>query len=130
MKQIIDFLNEARFFFVATVDGNKPKVRPFGAQIEYEGKIYFCTNRKKEVYKQLLANPNVEICGLNSQNEWVRLSGEAVMDDRVEVRRAMLKAYPSLKGMYKEDDGLFEVFYVKNPEATLFNITGSRKKIL
>ena len=130
MKQIIDFLNEAKIFFVATVEGNKPRVRPFGAQIEYEGKIYFCTNKKKDVHKQLLANPCIEICGLNSKNEWIRLSGEAVMDDRVEVRRAMLKAYPSLKGMYKEDDGLFEVFYIKDPEATLFNITGSSKKLL
>ena len=130
MKEIIEFLNDAKFYFLATIDDEKPRVRPFGAHIEYEGKIYFCTNNQKKVYNQIISNPFVEISGVDSNGRWIRLSGEAVIDDRIEVKKKMIEVNPILSSLYKVEDKIFTVFYLKNPQATLFSFTGEPKRIL
>lgn len=112
LQQTYNFLKEAGHYFIATVDGNQPRVRPFGTVLIYEGKLYIQTGRKKNVAKQMLANGKVEICAMKG-NEWIRVSGELVDDGRREPKVAMLDAYPSLKSMYAPDDGNTMVLYFK-----------------
>lgn len=107
------FLKEAETYYLATVEGDQPRVRPFGTAHIFEGKLYIQTGKKKDVSKQLHANPKAELCAFKG-GEWIRVAGELVEDDRIEARQSMLDAYPSLKKMYAADDGNAEVFYFKN----------------
>ncbi|MBQ7371964.1 MAG: pyridoxamine 5'-phosphate oxidase family protein [Blautia sp.] len=122
MKEALQFLKDAGTFYLATVDGDQPRVRPFGAVAEFEDKLYIITNNEKEVYKQLEKNPKFEISGM-AKGKWIRLSGEAVRDDRREARKAMLDANPSLRSMYNEDDGKVEVLYIQNATVTICSFT-------
>ena len=98
------------------------RVRPFGTAHVYEGRLYIQTGKVKDVSRQILANPKVEICAFNG-NEWIRIAGSLVEDDRVEARTSMLDAYPSLKNMYAADDGNTQVFYFKDAVATISSFT-------
>ena len=111
------------------MDGNQPRVRPFGAVCEFEGKLYFITAKTKNVYKQLLENPRVEISAMKGQDNWIRLDGEVKMDDRREARAAMLEAVPVLKNMYNADDGVMTVFYLDNIKATEYSFTSEPKEL-
>ncbi len=122
MERACKFLKEAQTYYLATVEGDQPRVRPFGTAHIFEGKLYIQTGKVKEVSKQLHANPKAEICAFKD-GEWLRLAGELVEDDRREARASMLEAYPSLRGMYNEDDGNTEVFYIKNATATYSSFT-------
>ena len=122
MNDVVKYLQECGTFFLATVEGDQPHVRPFGAVCEFEGKLYIQTGKAKEVSKQIHANPKVEICALKN-GEWLRVAGELVEDDRREARQSMLDAYPSLQNMYSADDGNTEVFYLKNATATFSSFT-------
>ena len=104
MKRVADFLKEAGTYYLATIEGDQPRVRPFGTANVFEGKLYIQTGKVKEVSKQIHANPKVELCAFLN-GEWLRLSGELVEDDRIEAKKAMLDAYPELRGMYSENDG-------------------------
>ena len=116
MKRVYDFLKKAGTYYLATVDGDQPRVRPFGTVDLFDGKLYIQTGKKKDVAKQLAVNPKAEICAF-MDGKWLRLSGELVGDDRREARKHMLDAYPSLRGMYNEDDGNTLVLYFRNAEA-------------
>ena len=122
MKRVNDFLKDAETYFLATVDGNKPCVRPFGTVNIFEGKLYIQTGKVKSVSKQIHANPNVEICAFKD-GKWIRISREHVEDHRFEAKKSMLDAYPMLRGMYDENDGNTEVFYFKNATATISSFT-------
>ena len=122
MKETLEFLKMAGTFYLATMDGDQPRVRPFGAVCEFEGKLYLVTNNKKDVYKQIMANPKIEISGM-ADGKWIRLSGEAVQDPRREAKKAMLDANPGLRGMYNEDDGIVEVLYLRNATAVFCSFT-------
>ncbi len=122
MKETLEFLKKAGTFYLATMDGDQPRVRPFGAVCEFEGKLYLVTNNKKDVYKQIMANPKIEISGM-ADGKWIRLSGEAVQDPRREAKKAMLDANPGLRGMYNEDDGIVEVLYLRNATAVFCSFT-------
>ena len=113
---------------MATVDGDQPRVRPFGTVNLFEGKLYIQTGKIKPVSKQLMANPKAEICAFNG-DEWIRVSGELVEDDRVEARKSMLDAYPDLRRMYDENDGNTQVFYFKNATAVISSFTHEPTKI-
>ena len=104
MERTAQFLKEAGTYYLATVEGDQPRVRPFGTAHIFEGKLYIQTGKVKDVSKQIHANPKVEICAFKG-GEWLRGAATLVEDDRVEARRSMLEAYPSLQNMYKEDDG-------------------------
>jgi len=123
MSKIADYLKDAGVFYLATMDGDQPRVRPFGAVAEYKGKVYFCTNNKKKVFKQFTANQKVEICTMGKDRTWIRITGKAVVDDSDDARNSMLAANPSLSGLYKTGDGIFEVFYLKNMTAKVFSFT-------
>lgn len=122
MKQVYDFLKKAGTYYLATVEGNQPRVRPFGTVNEFEGKLYIQTGKVKPVSHQIAANPKVEICAF-SGGEWIRIACELVEDDRVEAKKAMLDAYPNLRRMYDEKDGNTQVFYMKNATATISSFT-------
>ncbi|MCR5153916.1 MAG: pyridoxamine 5'-phosphate oxidase family protein [Lachnospiraceae bacterium] len=122
MERVEKFLKDAGTYFLATVDGDKARVRPFGTAHIFEGKLYIQTGKSKDVSKQIHKNPNVEVCACIG-GDWLRLCGELVEDERREAKVSMLEAYPSLKSMYSPDDANTEVFYFKNATATFSSFT-------
>ena len=118
LEKVTRFLKDAGTYYLATVEGDQPRVRPFGTAHIFEGKLYIQTGKKKEVSKQLKANPKAEICAFKG-GKWIRVAGELIEDDRIEARISMLDAYPSLKKMYAADDGNTTVFYFQNAEAVI-----------
>ena len=128
MQKVVDFLKDAGVYYLATVEGDQPRVRPFGTAHIFEGKLYIQTGKVKPTSKQIAANPKVEICAFKD-GTWLRLSGELVEDDRVEARKYMLDAYPDLRGMYNENDGNTQVFYFKNATATFSSFTAAPETI-
>lgn len=128
MKEVYDFLKKAGTYFLATTEGNQPRVRPFGTVDIFEGKLYIQTGKRKEVSKQLSVNPKVEICAF-SEGKWLRLSGTLVEDDRMEAKKHMLDNYPELRSMYNEDDGNTQVLYFKDATAVFCSFTEPPKTI-
>lgn len=120
METVYNFLKECETYYLATTEGNQPRVRPFGTVDIFEGKLYIQTGKIKRVSKQILENPRIEICGM-TDGKWIRVEAIAVEDDRIEARQHMLDAYPSLQGMYKADDGNCQVFYLKDATATIYS---------
>ena len=125
MKEVLEFLKLCRVYYIATVEGDQPRVRPFGAQCEFEGKLYLTTSNQKAVYKQMQSNPKIEISGMSPDGRWIRLTAEAVFDERSEAKTAMLEANPELRSMYSEDDGKMEVFYLQNATAVICSFTAA-----
>ena len=119
MSRTVDFLHEAGTFYLATDDDGQPRVRPFGAVMDYQVRVYFCTNNHKPVFRQLTANPRVEIAACAPGGDWIRIAGRAMVDDSLEARAAMLEAHPGLQRMYRADDGLYEVFYLNEATVTI-----------
>ena len=128
MEKVVEFLKEAGAYYLATVEGDQPRVRPFGTAHVFEGKLYIQTGKVKSVSKQIHANPKAEICAFKD-GRWLRVTGELVEDERREARVSMLEAYPSLKAMYSPDDGNTEVFYIKNASATFSSFTKAPETI-
>ncbi|WP_315066186.1 pyridoxamine 5'-phosphate oxidase family protein [uncultured Clostridium sp.] len=124
MKKALEFLKESGTFYLATTEGDQPRVRPFGAVFEYEEKLYIVTNNKKDCFKQMLQNPKVEISTMNKKGQWIRVAGEVANDDRREVKEFALEAYPSLKRMYSLDDGIFAVLYFTKGTASIYSFNG------
>lgn len=122
MQKVYEFLKEAQTYYLATMDGDQPRVRPFGTIHIFEGKLYIQTGKVKDVSKQLAANPKAEICAMKG-DEWIRVCGRLVEDDRVEARQSMLDAYPSLQSMYAADDGNTQVLYFQDAVATISSFT-------
>ena len=122
MEKALEFLKSAGTYYLATVDGDQPRVRPFGTANAFEGKLYIQTGLKKDVAKQLLANPKAEICAMTG-GKWIRIEGKLVLDERTEAQKAMLDAYPNLRGMYSENDGNTAVFYFEDATATISSFT-------
>ena len=122
MERVVKFLKDAEVYYLATVDGDQPRVRPFGTAHIFEGRLYIQTGKVKDVSKQLMANPKAEICAFKN-GEWIRVAGELIEDDRVVARQSMLDAYPSLQNMYAADDGNTQVFYFRNATATISAFT-------
>ena len=118
MKRVLDFLKKAEVYYLATVDGDQPRVRPFGTVNEFEGKLYIQTGKVKPTSHQLALNPKAEICAFKD-GAWIRIACELVEDDRFEAKKSMLDAYPNLRGMYDENDGNTQVFYMQSVKATI-----------
>ena len=128
MKEIYEFLKECNTYYLATVEGEQPRVRPFGTINIFEDKLYIQTSKQKNVSKQIEKNNKVEICGFKN-GEWIRLSGELVRDDRIEAKKDMLDHYENLRGMYDEHDENTEVLYFQNGTATIYSFTNPPKVI-
>ena len=123
-----EFLKKCGTYYLATVEGDQPHVRPFGTAMVFEGKLYIQTGKVKDVYKQLTANPKAEICAFNG-TEWIRISCELVPDERVEAKKAMLDSYPNLRGMYNENDGNTIVLYCRNACATISSFSAAPRSL-
>ena len=128
VERVCKFLDDAQTYYLATVEGDQPRVRPFGTALVYEDKLYIQTGRVKNVSKQIAANPKVEICAFQG-GKWIRIAGELVNDDRREPKAAMLEKMPSLKAMYSADDDNTQVLYFKNAVATIFSFTDAPEEI-
>lgn len=124
MERVYNFLKEAGTYFLATVDKDQPRVRPFGTVNIFEGKLYIQTGKVKDVSKQIHANPKVEISAFKD-GTWIRVAGELEADERREAKQSMLDAYPQLSGMYSADDDNTEVLYLKNATATFSSFTSA-----
>ncbi|MBP1591389.1 MAG: pyridoxamine 5'-phosphate oxidase family protein [Oscillospiraceae bacterium] len=122
MERVLKFLKEAGTYYLATVDGDQPRVRPFGTAVIFDGKLYIQTGKSKDVSKQLHTNPKFEICAFKG-GDWIRIAGTLVEDDRREARVAVLAEYPELQSMYSPDDGNTEAFYIKDAVATISSFT-------
>ncbi|MBC3802909.1 NimC/NimA family protein [Acetobacterium fimetarium] len=128
MQEVYDYLKKCGTYFLATEEGDQPRVRPFGTIDVFEDKLYIQTGKVKPVSKQIKANPNVEICAFAGEN-WIRIQAVAVEDDRVEPKQHMLDAYPSLQAMYSANDDNTQVFYLQDAVATISSFTGDPKVI-
>lgn len=128
MEKVCAFLKEAGTYYLATVEGDQPRVRPFGTVNIFDGKLYIQTGKVKPVSKQLGANPKAEVCAFH-KGIWVRVAGELVEDDRVEAKKAMLDAYPNLRGMYDENDSNTQVLYFRNATATFSSFTAAPETV-
>ena len=103
MEEVWKFLKDCGVYFLATIDGDQPRVRPFGTAEIFDGHLYIQTGKKKEVYKQIEVNNKVEVCAFK-EGRWIRISGELIADERREAKKDMLDKNPDLRGMYNEDD--------------------------
>lgn len=128
MERVCKFLKEAGTYYLATVEGDQPRVRPFGTAHIFEGKLYIQTGKSKAVSRQLASNPKVEICAF-MKGKWLRLAGELVEDDRVEAKASLLAGYPGLQKMYSPDDDNTQVWYFKNATATFSSFTSEPEVI-
>ncbi|WP_054697722.1 pyridoxamine 5'-phosphate oxidase family protein [Syntrophomonas palmitatica] len=122
MQEVYEFLKKCGTYFIATMDGDQPRVRPFGTVEIFENKLYIQTGKVKNVSKQIKANPKIEICAL-ADGKWIRIEAVAVEDDRIEPKQHMLDAYPQLKSMYAADDDNTQVLYLTNATATIASFT-------
>lgn len=127
-KRVCAFLKEAGTYYLATMEGDQPRVRPFGTIHLFEDQLYIQTGKSKDVAKQLAANPKAEICAFVN-GDWLRVACELVEDDRREARVSMLDAYPDLKNMYDPDDGNTEVLYLQKATATFSSFTKASETI-
>ena len=128
MKEVYDFLKKAGVYYLATAEGDQPRVRPFGTIDLFDNKLYIQTGLRKYVAKQLAKNPKAEICAF-MEGKWIRVRADLILDDRREARKHMLDAYPDLRAMYNEDDGNTAVYYLKNATATISSFTEPPKVI-
>ncbi|MBP5242703.1 MAG: pyridoxamine 5'-phosphate oxidase family protein [Clostridia bacterium] len=128
MQEVYEFLKKAGVYYLATVEGDQPRVRPFGTVDLFEGKIYIQTGKVKNVSKQLQADPKAEICAFDGAT-WLRVACELVRDDRVEPKAHLLDNYPNLKAMYSPTDDNTEVLYLKNATATFSSFTSAPKTV-
>ena len=128
MERVCKFIKEAQTYYLATVEGDQPRVRPFGTIHIFEGKLYIQTGKSKDVAKQLMVNGKAEICAFKG-GEWLRVAGTLVEDDRREARQSMLDAYPNLQSMYSADDGNTMVLYFKDATATFSSFAGAPKTV-
>ena len=122
MKETLEFLESAGVYYLATTRDDKPFVRPFGTINLFEDKLYIQTGKVKNCYKEMISNPNVEICAFNN-GKWIRISGKVVPDDRVEAKKSMLDKYPDLRRMYNELDDNTIVLYLKDATSTIYSFT-------
>ena len=128
MEEVWKFLKECGVYFLATIDNDQPRVRPFGTIEIFEDHLYIQTGKSKSVSKQIEKNPKVEICGYKD-GRWIRVTGKLVRDDRIEAKKDMLDKNPTLRGMYSENDDNTEVLYFENGEAVISSFTEEPKVI-
>ena len=130
MQEVQSYLKECGAFFIATTDGNQPRVRPFGVSEIINGRLYIITGKVKDVYKQMDKNGKFEICALKkSGSEWMRLSGTLVNDETLSVKEEFLKRNPGLKAMYKADDDNMAVLYITNATARFCSFSAPERKV-
>ncbi|MDD3340745.1 MAG: pyridoxamine 5'-phosphate oxidase family protein [Bacilli bacterium] len=129
MNSIVKELKDTGVFYIATIDNNHPRVRPFSSVCEYNEKVYFCTNNTKKVWEQIIQNPNVEISGMKKNGQWIRVTGTLITDDSLEAKKAVLEDETGPKNLYNYEDEIFKVMYLENPECILYSFDKDPVKI-
>lgn len=124
LSKVLAFLDDAQTYYLATAEGDQPRVRPFGTALVYNDKLYIQTGKVKAVSKQLAINPKAEICAFKD-GKWIRITGELVEDDTREVKTLMLEKMPILRHMYNEDDGNMQMLYFKNAKVVFASFGGA-----
>ena len=130
MNEVIEFLKENSLQYFSTVGlDNRPKVRPFQFMLEDGGKLYFCTNNEKDVFKEMQNNPYVEVCVASPKFKWIRLSGKAKFSNDVDIKKKIIETSPLVKSLYKSaDNPIFEVFYLEDAKAVIADFSGNPPK--
>ena len=128
MNEVYEFLKKCGTYYLATVEGDQPRVRPFGTVDLFEGRLYIQTGKVKPVADQMKRNPKVELCAF-ADGEWIRVAAEAVLDERIEAQEHMLAAYPSLQTMYKPGDGNTEVYWLRHGTAQICSFAAAPRTI-
>ncbi|MCH5192883.1 MAG: pyridoxamine 5'-phosphate oxidase family protein [Oscillospiraceae bacterium] len=128
LQTVYSFLIQCGTYYIATIDGDKPRVRPFGTAAIFEDKLYIQTSNQKKVFEQIQKNSNVELSAFDG-DKWIRVSGKLVRDERTEAKQYILDKHPSLKAMYSADDGKTEVFYFESGTATISSFAGEDEVI-
>lgn len=128
MQEVYEFLKKCGTYYIATMDGSQPRVRPFGTVNIFENKLYIQTGKSKAVSKQMKKNPKIEICGMTG-DQWIRIQATVVEDDRVEAKQSMFDSYPNLKSMYSATDDNTQVLYLTNAVATIASFRNAPKVI-
>ena len=128
IEKVCAFLEKTKTYYLATVEGDQPRVRPFGTVLVYDGRLYIQTGKVKPVSKQLHANPKAEICGF-MDGQWIRVSGKLIADERIEAKKHMLDDYPQLRGMYNENDDNTEVLYFEDAVAVFSSFGGAPREV-
>ena len=129
MKEVYEFLKASGVYYLATMDGDQPRVRPFGTIDIFEDKLYIQTGKVKKVADQLKANPKIEISSMTPDGKWIRIAAEAILDDNIAAQEHMLENYPDLKAMYQPGDGNTEVYYLQNAVVQICSFTEPPKEI-
>ncbi len=129
MQQVLDFLGKSGVFYLATAEGDQPRVRPLGFAMECGGKLAFCTGNKKPMYRQLATNPKVEICAYDGAGNTLRICGKAVFATTEETQRKALEGMPDLKNIYSVGDGVFEIFYIDGGKAVCSGMSGDSREL-
>ena len=129
MNKIVEELKKTGVFYLATIDGDQARVRPISAVEDINGEVCFCTNNQKDMYKQMMAFPKVELSGMGKDGTWIRVSGKAVVIDSDEYRKTFLELEPSLGNMYHLGDGIFEVLKLEDAQCTKYSFTAAPEKI-
>ena len=125
METVYKFLKDAGTFYLGTIKDGAPSIRPIGTINIFEGKLYFQTGKKKDMSKEMIANPNIYICAMNSKGEWIRVSAKAYISDSIECSEAMLKNYPELRSMYTPGDGNCTCFSIEDASYGIYSFTGA-----
>lgn len=128
MQEVYEFLKKCGTYYLATVEGDQPRVRPFGTIDLFEGRLTIQTGKVKEVSKQILKNPKVELCAFDGER-WLRVAATAVEEPKVEAQVHMLDAYPSLKNMYQPGDGNTQIFALEQVTATFSSFTEAPRTV-
>ena len=128
MNEVFEFLKKCRTYYLATIDGDQARVRPFGTIDIFDGALTIQTGKSKDVSKQIHSNPKIEICAFDGQ-QWLRVSAIAVEDTRIEAAESMLASHPSLQGRYKAGDGNTEIFKLTHVKATFSSFTSPSRTI-
>jgi len=129
MKEVYEFLKKCGVYYLATVENDQPRVRPFGTVDLFEDKLYIQTGKVKAVAQQMKANPKVELSAMSPDGRWIRIAAEAVLDENIKAQEHMLDEYPNLKAMYQPGDGNTEVYYLKNAVAQICSFTEAPQEI-
>jgi uncharacterized pyridoxamine 5'-phosphate oxidase family protein len=129
MSEIIQFLLDSKVFYLATQDGDQPRVRPMGFAMDFEGKLCFCTNNKKDMFKQMEANPKVEISAFGGDGQTLRITGKVGFTGSRAAKEKALEIMPDLKYMYSADDGIFEIFFIDTGTAILSGMKGEKREL-
>lgn len=129
MNKIVEELKKVKVFYIATSEGDQPRVRPFSTIAEFENNAYICCGNQKEIYKQLSKNPKIELCGMYDGGTWLRVTATVKEDNRIEVQRAVLDDPTGPKQLYTAGDGRFITYKLTEVRALKYNFYAAPEEI-